>query len=133
MIRLARCKDCISEKVCDAKNMKICLGIKVRDTIHECNEFRAKSYTITLPCEVGQRVYLITDKFTKSTELLRVLICRVDEFTIGFNNKTYAVLNAEDAFCDTRRFCAIDINEFGEKCFIERTYAEKKLSEILKK
>lgn len=130
---MPECKDCISENVCKYADERVSLGTKVRETIHNCIDFKDKSRIVNLPCEVGQKVYLITDKFTKPSELLRVLICRVDEFSVDFKNKTYVVLNAEDAFCSMRRFATINISEFGDKCFVDRADADAKLIEIIGK
>jgi hypothetical protein len=40
---MAKCKNCISENVCKYKDETVSLGITVKETIHDCKDFKNKA------------------------------------------------------------------------------------------
>ena len=39
---MARCINCLHEKLCKYADERVAMAIRVRDTIHECKDFRSK-------------------------------------------------------------------------------------------
>jgi hypothetical protein len=85
---------------------------------------------MVLPCNVGDTVWVIDDRFVNGRQPLR---CSVNEFTISDRDgKVYTVLDGAEEFYTMRRFKAVPPESFGRTVFLNEAEAKTAL-ELIKK
>ena len=107
------CKDCVHYEVCISSD---------NEPFDECNHFKPKSRYVELPCEVGQKIYMLVTRKTHSFEFVKFVegkrMLRVD------NQHTFI----KDTYFTKLNFWKV-LEDFGKTVFLSREEAENALKE----
>lgn len=130
------CKKCSHYEVCRLGNLQYQTPYERYETkfikkldSSRCGNFKDRSKFIELPCEVGDTVYLITERterIGRRKVTNRIIVeCGVDNFRIGDAGYPSAAL------CDNDNnwYYGIEPNDFGDFVFLTKEQAEQALKE----
>ena len=67
---MAECKNCISENVCKYKDEKVSLGTTVKETVHNCKDFKDKSNFAEV-----KHGYWIKQDYSRFKPIYRCSVC----------------------------------------------------------
>ena len=110
-----KCKDCIHENICKFADEKVSIGTKVKETLHNCKDFKDKDKFIEIPCKIGDFVYLIDI----DRDLNKPPLCITAFRFVGFDREGYMEVG-----CIKYR-----ISDIGKTVFLTKAEAEKALKE----
>ena len=95
----------------------------------DISKIPAVKNNITLPCNVGEIVYVIDPCVAaRKGKKSPVVCCEIGEFCVTYAG-TYAVLNGAEPWYDEQRFRHINIKDFENTIFLTRKGAEVALKE----
>ena len=85
-MNLAECKNCISENVCKYKDENVSLGTTVKETIHDCKDFKNKAdFVGVVRCKKCKHRYTY-DEFDRDTqEMYKCNSCDILHKDLGDN------------------------------------------------
>ena len=104
--------------------------VEICDKLDELQVFKDKQeqgLLISLPCKVGDIVYLIKHCMVECKK--KPIECVVDELTIN-GSGCHAILSGNEVFYAMQRFSGVSIEDFGKTVFVTRSEAESALAKM---
>lgn len=104
-------------------NEYVVLDDELRSILFAKNEGRL----LVLPCEVGEIVWLIDERFcARGRERWPLVRCKINEFVM-VGEAAFAVLDGAESWYSVSRFKALSVRDFGKTVFLTREEAEAAL------